>query len=59
MLCTQAVTMFSGLEGNTAFTLLTPSEEQDACNTRHLREAKLWSDSNLNKSLYGNYKSLI
>lgn len=59
MLCTQAVTMFSGLAGNTAFTLLAPSEKKHACNARHLREAKLWSDSNLNKSLYDNYKSLI
>lgn len=45
--------------GNTAFTLLTHSDKQDACNARHLREAKLCSDSNLNKSLGDNNKSLI
>ena len=55
--------IFRGLEigvvGNTAFALLTHSEEQDACNTRRLRETKLWGDSFLNKSLDDNNKSLI
>lgn len=48
VLCTQAVTVLPSEDwkqgcGNIAFTLLIHSEEQDACNTSDLREAKLWS----------------
>lgn len=48
VLCTQTVIVLSSDDGsrgvgNTALTILVCSEEQDACNTSDLWEAKLWS----------------